>query len=54
MTGSVVLDQTGDREPDYWIMDVDPGRGSLVKIAEVLNRDNGERVTRTVIVSYIS
>jgi len=40
----VVLDDNGDREPDYWISDMDPTTGIFLKIAEVLNTDNGERV----------
>jgi len=40
----VVLDNNGDREPDYWISDMDPTTGIFVKIAEVLNTDNGIRV----------
>ena len=40
----VVLDEQGDREPDYWITDLDPWEGSFVKIAEVLNTDNGKKV----------
>ena len=43
MTGKLVLDSNGDREPDYWITDM-LNDGSFVKIAEVLNTDNGERV----------
>jgi len=44
MSGMVVLDNNGDREPDYWISDMDPTTGIFVKIAEVLNTDNGIRV----------
>jgi len=44
MSGSVVLDDNGDREPDYWISDMDPTTGVFIKIAEVLNTDNGGRV----------
>ena len=44
ISGNVILDAFGDREPDYWITDMDPTDGSFVKIAEVLNTDNGERV----------
>ena len=39
-----MLDNKGDREPDYWITDMDPITGTFVKIAEVLNTDNGARV----------
>jgi len=45
ISGNVVLDDKGDREPDYWITDMDPVTGIFVKIAEVLNTDNGARVT---------
>ncbi|ELT88558.1 hypothetical protein CAPTEDRAFT_89333, partial [Capitella teleta] len=45
MTGSVVLDDGGDREPDYWITDMNPFTGYFVKIAEVLNKDLGVRVS---------
>jgi hypothetical protein len=44
ISGNVVLDKNGDREPDYWISDMDPATGIFVKIAEVLNTDNGARV----------
>ena len=44
MSGMVVLDNNGDREPDYWISDMDPTTGIFIKIAEVLNTDNGGRV----------
>ena len=43
MTGKVVLDYNGDREPDYWITDMVPN-GTFIKIAEVLNGDVGKRV----------
>ena len=46
MTGNVVLDEYGDREPDYWIMDMEPATGVFLKIAEILNTDSGGRVTR--------
>ena len=39
----IVLDAKGDREPDYWITDM-VENGTFVKIAEVLNTNNGERV----------
>ena len=45
MTGKLVLDSNGDREPDYWMTDMRPD-GSFVKIAEVLNTDDGGRVSR--------
>ncbi len=45
MTGNMVLDEYGDREPDYWISDMDPETGFFHKIAEVLNTDSGVRVT---------
>ncbi|ELT96323.1 hypothetical protein CAPTEDRAFT_189897, partial [Capitella teleta] len=44
ITGNLVLDDLGDREPDYWISDMNPFTGSFVKIAEVLNKDLGVRV----------
>jgi len=44
MSGMVVLDYNGDREPDYWISDMDPTTGIFIRIAEVLNTDNGGRV----------
>ena len=44
ISGNVVLDALGDREPDYWITDMDPTDGSFVKIAEVLNTADGVRV----------
>jgi len=47
----VVLDNNGDREPDYWISDMDPTTGIFVRIAEVLNTDNGERVSCRIMTS---
>ena len=44
MSGMVVLDDNGDREPDYWISDMDPSSGLFIKISEVLNTDSGGRV----------
>jgi len=44
MTGKVILDEYGDREPDYWITDMAPN-GTFVKVAEVLNLDLGDRVS---------
>ena len=43
MTGELVLDENGDRQPDYWITDMNID-GTFVKIAEVLNTDLGKRV----------
>ena len=45
MTGNVILDENGDREPDYWITDMDEF-GMFVKIAEVVSIGPGERVSR--------
>ena len=47
MTGNVVLDELGDREPDYWIMDMEPATGVFLKVAEVLNSGERERVRFT-------
>ena len=44
MSGYVVLDERGDREPDYWITDMQSD-GSFVIIAQVLNKDGYERVS---------
>ena len=44
----MVLDENGDREPDYWISDMDPETGFFHKIAEVLNTDDGIRVRRLI------
>ena len=46
----MVLDDKGDREPDYWITDMDPMTGVFVKIAEVLNTDDGARVTTILMI----
>ena len=48
----MVLDALGDREPDYWITDMDPSDGSFVKIAEVLNTGDGGRVGRKTSVVF--
>ena len=44
MTGKVILDEFGDREPDYWITDMAPN-GSFIRIAEILNLDLNERAS---------
>ena len=43
MTGMIVLDDKGDREPDYWVTDM-AENGTFIKIAEVLNTDDFGRV----------
>ena len=48
MSGNLVLDEQGDREPDFWITDMDPHTGEFVKIAEVVNLDLGKRVYGTL------
>ena len=45
ISGKVVMDINGDREPDYWITDMDPKTGYFVKVAEVINHDLGVRVS---------
>ena len=45
MSGLVVLDDKGDREPDYWVTDMNPGDGSFRISAKVENTDNGGRVS---------
>ena len=44
MTGTVILDEFADREPDYWITDMAPN-GTFVKVAEILNVDLKTRVS---------
>jgi len=44
MTGKVILDKNGDREPDYWITDM-ALNGTFIKVAEVLNIDLNNRVS---------
>jgi len=44
MTGKVILDEFGDREPDYWITDMAPN-GTFIKVAEILNIDLKTRVS---------
>ena len=44
MTGKVILDDAGDREPDYWVTDMAPN-GSFIRIAEVLNIGLNEKVS---------
>ncbi|KAK2140351.1 hypothetical protein LSH36_1384g00003 [Paralvinella palmiformis] len=46
VSGKVVLDDNGDREPDFWITDMDPKTGAFVKVAEVINYDLGVREFR--------
>ena len=44
MTGEVILDSYGDREPDYWVTDMAPN-GTFIKVAEVLNIGLNNRVS---------
>lgn len=44
MSGNVILDENGDREPDYWILDLNPETGKFEKTAEVVNLKDGRRV----------
>lgn len=44
MSGNIAFDALGDREPDYWVTDLDPKTGIFEKVAEVLNTDMGRRV----------
>jgi len=44
ITGEVILDMQGDREPDYWITDMAPD-GTFIKIQEVLNFGVDRRVS---------
>jgi len=44
MTGEVILDSYGDREPDYWVTDMAPN-GSFIKVAEVVNLGLNNRVS---------
>lgn len=44
MTGKIVLDENGDRQPDYWITDM-LADGTFVKIAEVVHTADGETVS---------
>ncbi|XP_077996444.1 atrial natriuretic peptide receptor 1-like [Glandiceps talaboti] len=45
MTGNVLLDEYGDREPDFWITDLQPN-GIFEKMSEVVNLDDGTRIFR--------
>nr|XP_006819915.1 PREDICTED: atrial natriuretic peptide receptor 1-like [Saccoglossus kowalevskii] len=45
MTGNVVMDENGDREPDYWVLDLRPS-GHMEVVAESINGPNGERIFR--------
>ncbi|XP_070573591.1 atrial natriuretic peptide receptor 1-like [Ptychodera flava] len=47
MTGNLLIDEFGDREPDYWITDLQPN-GAFEKISEVLSLENGTRIVRHV------
>jgi len=44
MTGEVILDSYGDREPDYWVTDMAPN-GTYIKVAEVVNLGLNNRVS---------
>ncbi|XP_070573593.1 atrial natriuretic peptide receptor 3-like [Ptychodera flava] len=43
ISGNVLIDEYGDREPDYWITDLQEN-GAFEKIAEVVNLDDGSRM----------
>ena len=45
MTGNVVIDNNGDREPDFWITDMNPETGAFVLMSELLNTDDGQQVS---------
>jgi hypothetical protein len=45
-SGMAILDDNGDREPDYWITDMAPN-GTYIKVAEVINIGTGKRVSAT-------
>ncbi|KAK2151074.1 hypothetical protein LSH36_376g01001 [Paralvinella palmiformis] len=45
VSGIVVLDENGDRDPDYWITDMAPN-GTFIKIAEILNGDGATKIFR--------
>jgi len=47
MSGKVILDDNGDREPDYWITDMAPN-GTFIKITEVLKFGLNRRVSHVV------
>lgn len=47
VSGKVILDEFGDREPDYWITDMAPN-GTFIKIAEVVNLDLDQRVSSRI------
>jgi len=51
MTGNVIIDAFGDREPDYWITDMAPN-GTFVKVAEILNVDQETRVSTWNLILY--
>ncbi|XP_077986226.1 atrial natriuretic peptide receptor 1-like [Glandiceps talaboti] len=42
MTGSVIMDENGDREPDFWIKDLRPS-GDFDIVAVSQNNENGQR-----------
>lgn len=43
MSGNLVLDDNGDREPDYIVLDMFSD-GKFYSIAQLFNGDNGQRV----------
>ena len=48
MSGDVILDNMGDREPDFWVMDMDPNTGKFEKVTELVNFISGVKVKRYV------
>ena len=51
-TGQCVLDENGDREPDYWIMDMNAD-GIFVVQAQTLTLDDGSKVIKLIEVTDI-
>ena len=47
MSGDVILDNMGDREPDFWVMDMDPITGKFEKVTELVNFISGVKVSKT-------
>ena len=49
----MVLDENGDRDPDYWITDMAPN-GTFIKIAEILNGDGATKVSMMDVMEILS
>lgn len=44
----MILDENGDREPDFWVMDMNPTTGIFERMAELINGEDRSRVMKNI------